>query len=378
MSETILSLINKSLFGTVFEVDKDADYAAAMQEARAQAVVGLVAPVIPESFREEWSPYANQIIINYIRNMHAQDELLRVFSTAGISVAILKGAAAAVYYPVPSRRTMGDIDFIVPQDRFEDACALMKANGYAVSHLEEEKYRHIGYSKGGVSFELHHHFSYVDLDIENYITEGMNSLEIRSFDGHTFPMLPPLANGLVLLAHMRSHLKSGLGLRQLIDWMMYVDKVLDDAFWKGQFHAAAKEKRLETLAIVATRLCQMYLGLSERITWCKGADEELCETLLDSLLESGNFGRKHGDGGKVETVATGMRSKGVFSYLQSAGEYNWKAYHKHKWLKPFAWLYQIFRYIRQAFSAHRGGKAISKDLDRSKARYEMLKRLGIE
>ena len=70
--------------------------------------------------------------------------------------------------------------------------------------------------------------------------------------------------------------------------------------------------------------------------------------------------------------------KGLFRYLQAAGEYKWKAYHRHSWLKPFAWLYQIGRYIRQGLRAGRAGRALSGDLERSRERYELLKRLRIQ
>ena len=83
---------------------------------------------------------------------------------------------------------------------------------------------------------------------------------------------------------MAGHLRTGLGLRQVIDWAMYVDRELDDAFWDREFQAAAKESGLETLAITVTKLCQQYLGLKDSITWCRDADEITCGLLLDSLL----------------------------------------------------------------------------------------------
>ena len=85
--------------------------------------------------------------------------------------------------------------------------------------------------------------NYDDLDIEDCIQPGIQNAERGTVEGHAFPMLPRLANGLVLLAHMRSHIRVGLGLRQMIDWMMYVERELDDAFWASEFQAAAKAKK---------------------------------------------------------------------------------------------------------------------------------------
>ena len=154
---------------------------------------------------------------------------------------------------------MGDIDFIVPIDRFDDACKLMLENGYSQKKGDKKDTRHKSFSKGGTHYELHRHFSYTDLDIEEYITDGFEQVNQGNINGIVFPMLPKLANGLVLLAHMRNHLQSGLGLRQVIDWMMYVDKELDDLFWEQEFMRISKTVKLDKFAIAITRMCQLYL-----------------------------------------------------------------------------------------------------------------------
>ena len=67
----------------------------------------------------------------------------------------------------------------------------------------------------------------------------------------------------------------------------------------------------------------------------------------------------------------------MLRYLQTAGEYNWKAYHRHGWLRPFAWAYQIGRYAKQGFAAKRSGGQLKEDLERGKARSALVKKLGI-
>jgi hypothetical protein len=231
--------------------------------------------------------------------------------------------------------------------------------------------------KSKVSFELHHHFSHEDLDIEEYLIAGLNQRIIAEYKSQSFPMLPKLANGLVLLDHMRAHLQSGLGLRQVIDWMMYVNKELSDEYWNKEFSHVVREKGLERFAKVATKMCQKYLGLPDSITWCNDADEVLCDKLFDMLFESGNFGRKKGRGNSVETVRTHIKRFGLLRWLQRAGEHNWLAYKKHHWLKPLCWLYQIFRYAKQGFKSGRSYNQLSADLENGNNRYELLKDLGV-
>lgn len=373
--QVLLDLIKNTLFGEIYNFPIDTNWDEVVKIAKEQTVAGLVIYSLPKAIKSKYEQELYAVSANTVQIMHAQDELLRLFRDKNIPFAILKGSAVAVYYPIPHLRTMGDIDLIVPQDMFVIAKEILQGNGYLVCDAES---RHIAFRKDSFYYELHHHFSYDGLDIEKYIIKGMENLEIASINNHFFPILPRLANGMVLLAHIWEHLQSGLGLRQVIDWMMYVDKKLDNEFWESEFKVACDELGLTTLAITTTRLCQMYLGLnSQNKTWCAEADETLCRDLLENLLLSGNFGHKHGTGHSFETIATAIRKDGLFRYLQYAGEINWQVSKKHKWLRPFAWLYQIGRYVRQGISIKRGRIEIINDFERGRDRYSLLKRLGV-
>ena len=269
---------------------------------------------------------------------------------------------------------MGDIDFIVPDDFFCKTKTLLKEVGYIERGFTE---RHQAFFKDGISYDLHRHYSH-DIDLENYVSSGIKNPEVASVEGYFFPILPKLANGLVLLDHLRFHLKTGLGLRHVVDWMMYVNQNLNDEFWECEFHDIAAAKGMETLAITTTRMCQLYLGLSNSFTWCKSADENVCEQLLECILSSGNFGRKQGMGKSVINVSSNIRREGLLNWLQIAGEYNWQTYQKHKWLKPFCWIYQLFRYIKQLMNSGINNKQLKENYIFGGKKNELLKKLNID
>ena len=272
---------------------------------------------------------------------------------------------------------MGDIDYLVPPEHFDQAKGLLLANGYEIED-DPRNPRHMHVHKDSISFEQHRFFSSEGIDVERFISEGMNHIEMTEIYGTSFPMLPKLANGLVLLGHMVQHLKSGLGLRQVVDWMMFVNSELTDTFWTEMFEPAAKESGLDKVAVITTQMCVKHLGLPAEIHWCEEGEEKLCLELMESLLSSGNFDRKRGKGSSVERVVASIRGKGLFKNLQVAGEYNWKAYHKHKWLKPLAWAYQIGRYAKKGFQAKRSGKQLKEDWERGKNRDILLNKMGIK
>lgn len=378
--KTLLELLKQSQFvssGTIKYDDVDID--ALYDEASIQAVLGMIAPEIPpDLFDDKWKLAVLRQKANYIRYCNAEDELVRLLGDESIPFVILKGNAAAVLYKDPSCRTMGDIDFLVPNGLFDKTKSILLENKYIIEKESEQYTRHNVFSKNGICFELHRRFSHDDLNIEKYISDGFeNRLNTKVFE-HVFPILPKLSNGLVLLDHMRNHLKNALGLRQVIDWMMYVNCYLDDDFWNSEFGGIVTDLGMDTLAKTATRMCQIYLGLPETINWCKDADDNTCEQLMDCILVSGNFGRKNGQGNSVESVALNVRKKGFFRFLQKVGERNWVLYKKHHWLKPFCWLYQFFRFTKKGIKSKRNYSQLKKDFERSNDRYELLKKLGIE
>ena len=82
--------------------------------------------------------------------------------------------------------------------------------------------------KNGVSVEIHRFFASLNDPnhaklLDDQIIENINSSHV----------LPDKVNGLVLLEHISQHLESGLGLRQIIDWMMFVNQCLPDEYWPG-------------------------------------------------------------------------------------------------------------------------------------------------
>ena len=378
-NKMLLSLIKKSQFGVIDDdVDyNEVDWSAVFNEAMAHTILGIIAPEVPENIKKNdvrWQEFQDMQMAKYVKYCYAEEELRKLLDESDIPFVILKGNASAIYYKNPERRIMGDIDFLVSQDMFEKTKEKMIEAGYKES---ETNSRHTELYKNGFEFELHHHFSFKKTDIEKFITDGLLNRKYEMIKDHEFPMLPKLANGLVFLSHMRYHMRGGLGLRHVIDWMMFVNSELSDEFWNDKFAPIVQELGLETFAITITRTCQLYLGLKDEIKWCKDADINLCNKLINVILDSGNFGRKNGNGQRAELVGMIMKKEGIFKTLQHSGEVHWSAYKKHHWLKPLCWFYQICRYLRQWVKTGRNGKQFADDIKRSNTKYDLLRELGI-
>ncbi len=368
--EFLLQLLRASLSGTESPIPDSADWDAVIDEAGIQAVVGLIAKLLP---KDKQRTYGSRTKAFFLRVLHGQTELVRLFDAADIPLVILKGMAAAMYYPKASERSMGDVDFLVPQDRFSDALELMAANGYVMKEDPSDiEKRHVSYRKGGVVFELHHHFSSFALDLEPILIDGMSRAVRRQIGDCEFPTLPNPENALVLLAHVRQHLmESGLGLRQVLDWMQCLQSLTPEE--EEQLKKYARETGQYTLACTMNRVCNDWLGTS--FTW--EGKTEAAEELLEFLFECGNFGEKRGTDRPVEAVSLSVRAMGLFPYLQDMGLHNWKAARKYTVLRPFAWMHTVCRYAKKGALLLLRPGAIQDQLSGAKRLDDLLSKLEL-
>lgn len=360
----MIELIKAALWGTDskgLEITREA-----YDDMNSHAVLLLLAGTLSDfkmspEIRSECDRVMLQQVSFYCHYKYAQDHL-----PIDVPYVILKGTSAALYYPHPEFRTMGDIDIMTRHEDYTAACEMLLRNGYkeVTSANVSERARHREFEKNGINIEVHLFFASMNdadkaKEFDDLIIENINSSHI----------LPDLINGLVLLEHINQHLEQGLGLRQILDWMMFVDNCLSDEKWL-EFQNYVKRIGLEVLAIVTTRMCEIYLGLAEH-TWCSNADENICKQLMKYVLDCGNFGNKINND---DIIAVSRFSKikhpvKLIKALQKRGLQNWNRAEVF-FLRPFAWLHELLHYRKKDLLWHRG------NLD-AKDRDKMLDTLGV-
>ena len=340
LEKKVANIIQLSLWGRgTAEADPET-----YEELKKQAVSALPAAVlgklkIPDELRRDWQ---NEVYQQIFYNKQIRYEQSRLPIT--VPYIILKGTAAAQYYPHPEYRTMGDIDIFLCREDYGTACGMLLDSDYSefVPRDVRETVRHRIFTKNGITIEVH---SYYAIKNDPVSAKFLDDTILGSINGSH--VLPDRVNGLVLLEHISQHFEEGLGLRQIIDWMMFVDKCLPDEEWE-EFKKLTDQAGLTRLAVVVTRMCEIYLGLPER-RWCAGAEEKTCDKVMDYLFSCGNFGKKRSyDEFHTEKYFSKMRSlRSAFVLLQQHGQFNWEKSRKYPFLKPFAWLYQIVYYLKR-------------------------------
>lgn len=131
------------------------------QEANAQAVTLMLAEAIlpfkkymPESFVWWEHTVVNTVAAN-IKTVLIEQELNNIMGD--YPFFILKGMAAASYYPKPQERILGDIDFLIHPSHKRQVTLLLEKNGY--QNWNTNHICHVVLKKDYTRLEMHYELS---------------------------------------------------------------------------------------------------------------------------------------------------------------------------------------------------------------------------
>lgn len=367
---SVFQLIKASIWGSDAGNVTEKDY----EVMKNHAILSLPAELLrthceTEELHAKWKKAVLQQVAYNTICKNIQDNLPIM-----VPYVVLKGTTAAQYYPYPQFRTMGDIDIMTRHEDYDTACDSLVQNGYIETTKNEEFGRHRTFEKNHISVEVHSFFAMLnDPDgaayLDNIIIENINPTHV----------LPDAINGLVLLEHINQHLEQGLGLRQIIDWMMFVDKcLLDEEIWE-KFEIMVDRIGLKILAIVTTRMCEIYLGLSSH-KWSKNTNETLCERLMIYIMSCGNFGQNNtgSNSAGINILSYARNVKSALHLLHERGMVNWRLARKYKILKPFASIYQMGRYIKNGLGRKNAAESLKLEYDMALQKVALLDALGVK
>ena len=374
----MFQLLKASLFtGVALPLAEWQDVFTEMEAQTVASLPGAWLEKHPIPGAEAWTSYCAAMQGQWLRVMLGQQELTDLLEQNQISFVILKGSAAAMYYPEPSLRSMGDVDFLVKRSDVEKAAALLESNGYILAEEKKAENHHYSYKKDNITYELHRKIPLVEDSDEKLLLLFETGIDQRTWhetEGFLFPVLPPLLNGMVLICHINQHLRSGLGLRQIIDWMMYMLSLSVEE--REALQPLLREIGMERLALTVTAMCQQYLGLPKIV------EEDTSyptDKLMNHILEKGNFGVKAVTTDRIALVSLLSTTKvSFFKRLQEGGLDRWKAARKHRALRPFAWIYQSFRILGLLVKNRITPKEFQVQLQHGAEQFLLMKELGLQ
>lgn len=303
-----------------------------------------------------------------LQSYHLLFETVRICEALegeGILAAVLKGAAAASFFPVPEYRKSGDVDILLcdPED-IERAVSVMEKLGYQKSEVQDALHQVVFENGSGIEVELHIMLaepfdnSKINEFNEMLLPDIAKHIKKREIMGYRIPVLDDDYQAYELLLHMLQHfLRRGFGLKLLCDWVCY----WNDAFSGAQadtdktkrYRELVKEAGLKGFSDIITVVCYYYLGLKEEAAIAvtdagrKGMDSlrftgKDAAAFLREIFDAGEFGNN--DGNRMVM----LRDRGLFSYIREFHHQmhlNYPRAGKVFIFWPVLWLLTLIRFL---------------------------------
>ena len=227
-----------------------------------------------------------EIVTDYSAKLaQASEKVISYFRQNGFACQILKGSSVARYYPVPNRRTSGDVDVWLDGTREEiyDFARKFDKDG----KLYGVNYHHIHFHLlDDVHIEVHIWPSCLSSPICNKRLQKFCNLHRPTMDTDK----PSLAfDRVFILLHGYQHLCGhGVGLRQLMDYYYVLkqgfseEEKADAVYW-------IKQLGMKNFAAGLMWVFQKFFGMEEQYMLFKPNAKE-GRFIMEEVLQTGNMG----------------------------------------------------------------------------------------
>lgn len=377
-----------------------ADIFAVLEEAKAQTVFTGVFPFFRAELQQSGQGgfvAAQEIffgnVIKNTNNFMEHDELNKLMTNNDIPYCTLKGLASAYYYPDPSLREMGDVDYLVQETDFEKAKQVALNAGFAIDHGDEPDSIHIAFKREPMSiWEQHRTINgipngEVGENIQLEIDRTIKTSEQITLDGVICRIPDAFHHGLIMLLHVASHMTSeGIGLRHLCDWAVFANRLGNDGF-DELFEEKLTRFGLWKFAQILTLVSEKYLGIAH-MEWAQNPEvtDEHLEAVMEDIMNGGNFGKKdlnryreikYISNRGERTVDNKNVVDQVFGTLnqKTCSDYPWIK--KHKVFLPIGWAAEGGRYLALLITGKRKSKGTSAMLREAAKRKEIYSKMEL-
>lgn len=340
-------------------------------------------PNFPVELKNNWK--RESLKINMFQTMRTNRflKLYQQLLDEGLKVIVVKGLICRNLYPQPELRDSNDEDMYVRKEDYQKTYDIFVKNGLQVVSEETDVTTFIDMSCG-LSIELHTElFSKESKAYGNYqdiFVDAFEDATIHNIQGVNVYSLSYDKHLLFLILHFVKHfLHGGVGIRQVLDIIMYSEVYLKEIHWNGIY---VELDKLNTFTLIANvyAMAEKYLGfdiskihLPNQILQSIDFNE-----LLDDILDAGIFGQSTQERIHSSTITLNSMETGKTSILRSVfptakemkAKFNYLS--TKPYLLPFAYIHRMWNYI-----INNHNKESMKTIEIGKQRVDLLKKYKI-
>lgn len=296
--------------GTVAEWLRDCQWKSLLKLSKEQCVFGILADVLAtfkgnvEVSRDVLLIWIGLVMKLEQRNIKMNRMVISLFGkmrSLGLHPVLMKGQAFAQNYPNPLHRVCGDIDLYFKQ---QDDCKkaidwAIRVGGYAHQGNESAwEHKHFAINLKGFEVELHYQMCRFENHrlqkrLQNIIDHefAVNEPYYVRIEGEEIETVPPTLSVLHQLMHISRHLlEAGVGIRQICDLAVYIDRHCDEIN-ADVLRRYVEELQLGEVAGALGYILVEMLGLKKE-KWPLEIVADHAEFIIREIFDGGNFGRQ--------------------------------------------------------------------------------------
>lgn len=381
---TMLEMFQCAAHGTNCSADADVDFLKLKQKAIEHGTWEVLFENYKDLFlkkhtdetavkcMEKETQMVLERIVRDIRKKEVLKSILSECKENGIVCILLKGFFFAQLYAEPDFRISGDIDLYIDEKCEEKVVGILSQHGFNCAKRLKTEYHRECMSKTIGLIELHVSLydSYCkDIWFKNTsdsIAEPL--LEIEATDGYKYTVLGYTDNCIFSVLHFIKHfIGGGVGIRQLMDIMLFVEKYKDRIDIK-KYTDLMHDMHYDALMDAMSHISVKYLGFKkENLIFCQktSAAVKYTDEILNIIEDGGLFGkhsdelngfseiytemclRKNGDN-YSNLIIRNIRKNGFFNSIfvnrkQLSDKYSYAQ--KNILLLPIAWIHRLLNGI---------------------------------
>lgn len=344
---------------------------------------------IPEEIWNNLLLESIEIILWQTRRTEAFLSIYDKLTEAGLKPLVLKGLVCrSTYKGLADHRPSGDEDIYIPKEDFEYVKDILVSNGFQMEELQitEEvlsKIQEVSFFNQNYDLLIEVHIN--PMGNETKSREKMNHYFRKAFDncicyeinGHQVYSLNHTGHFLFLFLHFYRHFtSSGVGIRQLLDILMYDRSYHKEINWLI-VESIIEEMSADKLYADILEVGRKYLGFQLE-TKLKGYD---INVLLEDMMITGCFGNSTRDQALSSNITATAINHGTPSILKtvfpksSTLTRGYPILYKRPYLLPFVWIFRLFKFIFLKDGSD--GKMVLQSIKKGRERVMLLKKYGI-
>lgn len=354
--------------------------------AKKNSVIGIVAHILDkfdlyesEEIKAKFMHEYDRTVMSMLSREASALQVCKQLQQLSIKHILFKGMIVSATYPVPSLRTYGDVDIVIPADEVDRLREYMISQGYEHS-LADAGVVNV-YVKNREHYEFHKNLNVSNLTDKSYFEKLWDNTFER--DGCTLEFERNF-HLCYLITHLEKHVYgSGAGLRMYLDIVFYLKKYADSLDLIRVREDLIK-LGLGTFFNTVLYLCNKWFELPVP-EWVVPLKDEVYENMCRFTFSGGVFGdqsaEKIAENALRHNMSMGKKNARLHFLLErffppfSELERMYPKFRGKRILAPFAWTNHIFRFFKD--KKYRRVKVItSANTASAQSRKEFLESIG--